>query len=153
MIIAKIEEMAGQAVFSEAMRKGMTWLTSVLGQDLPDGRVDIDGAEVYALVQSYTGKPHSDQPRFEAHRCYIDVQAVVAGEEAFGWAPIEALQPTDEYNPDKDVIHGVVPAELAVFVPLHAGEAMILYPADAHAPGLALDEPIPVKKIVLKVRL
>ncbi len=30
---------------------------------------------------------------------------------------------------------------------------MILYPADAHAPGLALNEPIPVKKIVLKVRL
>ncbi|MCU0523025.1 MAG: YhcH/YjgK/YiaL family protein, partial [Anaerolineae bacterium] len=146
MIIAKIEQMADQAAYSAAMRRGMEWLVSVLGQALPDGRVDIDGDEVYALVQSYTGKPHSDQPRFEAHRRYIDVQAVVVGEEAFGWAPIEALQPTDDYSTDKDVVHGTVPMDRAVFVPLHAGEAMILYPSDAHAPGLALDEPIPVRK-------
>ncbi|MHB1319761.1 MAG: YhcH/YjgK/YiaL family protein [Anaerolineae bacterium] len=153
MIIAKIEQLADQAAYSAAMRRGMEWLVSVLGQALPDGRVEIDGAEVYALVQSYTGKPHSDQPRFEAHRRYIDVQAVIAGEESFGWAPIEALQPTDVYSQDKDVVHGTVAADRAVFVPLHAGEAMILYPSDAHAPGLALDEPIPVKKIVLKVRV
>ena len=153
MITAKIEQMEKQAAFSDAMRKGMAWLMSVLGQELPDGRVEIDGAEVYALVQSYTGKPHSDHPRFEAHRRYIDVQAVIVGEEAFGWAPIEALQPTDQYDPDKDVIHGTVKPDRAVFVPLRAGEAMILYPSDAHAPGLALDEPIPVKKIVLKVRV
>jgi biofilm protein TabA len=152
MITTDIDHLEEQVAMTPAMRQAVDWLKSVWGQELPDGRVEIDGTTVYALVQSYTGKP-VDAPRYEAHRAYIDVQVVVMGQERFGWAPLEAMAPTDEYNPEKDVIHGTVPTPGSVLIPLQAGQLMVLYPSDAHAPGLSAADDSPVKKIVLKVRL
>jgi YhcH/YjgK/YiaL family protein len=67
--------------------------------------------------------------------------------------PIQSLEPADEYTPTKDVIHGTVSSDVAVFVPLDAGQAMVFYPSDAHAPGLSFGEQSPIKKIVVKVKL
>jgi YhcH/YjgK/YiaL family protein len=153
MIATDLEHLAEQMAMSPAMRRALDWLQSVRGTDLADGRVEIDGVEAYALVQSYDSKPAGDRPRFEAHRKYVDLQVVVAGRERFGWAPLAQMEPTDEYSPEKDVVHGTVTSDAAVFVPLSAGQVMVLYPSDAHAPGLADGAPSPVKKIVLKVRL
>jgi biofilm protein TabA len=152
MITTDLKHLEEQVAMTPAMRKAVDWVHAVWGQELPDGRVEIDGATVYALVQSYAGKP-VDGPRYEAHRAYIDVQVVVTGQERFGWAPLEAMAPIDEYNPEKDVIHGTVPTPDSVLVPLRAGQVMVLYPSDAHAPGLSAGDDSPVKKIVLKVRL
>ena len=152
MITTNIEHLEEQVAMTPAMRRAVDWLKSVWGQELPDGRVEIDGTTVYALVQSYTGKP-IDAPRYEAHRAYIDVQVVVTGQERFGWAPLEAMAAINEYNPEKDVIHGTVPAAESVLVPLRSGQLMVLYPSDAHAPGLSAGDDSPVQKIVLKVKL
>jgi biofilm protein TabA len=152
MITTDVEHLEEQVVMTPAMRRAVDWLKSVWGQDLPDGRVEIDGANVYALVQSYTGKP-LDAPRYEAHRAYVDVQVVVIGRERFGWAPLEAMSPINDYNPEKDVIHGTVPTAGSALVPLDAGQLMVLYPSDAHAPGLSAGDDRPVKKYVIKVKL
>jgi beta-galactosidase beta subunit len=67
--------------------------------------------------------------------------------------PLEAMAPTDEYDPEKDVIHGTVPTPGSVVIPLQAGQLMVLYPSDAHAPGLSAGDNSSVRKIVLKARL
>jgi hypothetical protein len=46
--------------------------------------------------------------------------------------PLEAMAPTDECDPEKDVIHGTVPTPGSVVIPLQAGQLMVLYPSDAH---------------------
>ncbi|MCD6287427.1 MAG: YhcH/YjgK/YiaL family protein [Anaerolineae bacterium] len=153
MITAEILALEEQVAMTPNMRTALGWLVSVQGQELDDGRVEIDGTNVYALVQSYVSKPMVGQPRFEAHRAYADIQVIVFGKEQLGWAPVQSLEPTDEYNPTKDVIHGTVSSDVAVFVPLEAGQAMVFYPSDAHAPGLSFGDQSPMKKIVVKVRL
>jgi len=153
VITAEISALKEQVAMTPNMRTALGWLASVQGQDLDDGRVEIDDANVYALVQSYISKPMVDQPRFEAHRAYADIQVIVSGKEQLGWAFIQSLEPTDEYNPAKDVIHGTVSSDVAVFVPLAAGQAMVFYPSDAHAPGLSFGDQSPIKKIVVKVKL
>lgn len=60
---------------------------------------------------------------------------------------------TDEYNDEKDVVHGNVAEEAFTLVRLNPGYLAVAYPEDAHAPGLADGEPIPVKKIVVKVAI
>jgi len=151
MIITSLETITSQALISPGIQKALDFLRQTIGKDLPNGRIEIDGANVYALVQSYTTKPENASPRFEAHRKYIDFQYVVSGKELLGWAPLDKMAATDVYDPAKDVQHGTVSVDEAAFVPLTSGGMVVVYPWDAHAPGLAAGQPAPVKKIVIKV--
>ncbi len=151
MIVCDLSKLDEQIVLNERMVKALAYLRQTTGLELPDGRVEIDGQQVYALVQSYDSKPKTDAPRFEAHRRYLDVQYIVAGREHIGWAGVEALRETTDYNAEKDVIHGVVDADEATYVKLRAGQLAVFHPWDAHAPGLSIGEPGHVKKIVVKV--
>ena len=149
MIITDLAHLSQQAELSPALAMALAYLEQVAGQPLPDGRVDIDGADVYALVQSY--ETLAGEPRFEVHRRYIDIQYVVSGTEIIGWAPLPAMVVTDGYDPAKDIAFGCVPPDQVTLVRLHVGQLAVLYPSDAHAPKLAAGVPGPVKKIVVKV--
>jgi YhcH/YjgK/YiaL family protein len=150
MIVTDFDSLKAQIALSQNLKTALDWLDTARQQDLPDGRVEIDGNRVYALVQSYVSKP---EPRFEAHQRYLDIQYLAGGKELFGWADVRALIPADPYNPEKDVVKGAVPEALASFVRLGAGQMAIVWPEDAHAPGVADGGPAPVKKIVVKVAL
>lgn len=86
----------------------------------------------------------------EAHDNFVDVQYVIEGEEKIVYANREGLTLATPYNPDKDVLFFVgVPGEV---VCNKAGEAAVLYPAEAHLPGRAVNAPMTIKKAVMKVR-
>jgi YhcH/YjgK/YiaL family protein len=116
---------------------------------LPDGRVEIDGEDAFALVQSY--ETQTGDWLFEGHRKYLDIQYVASGEEVIGWAHIERATVTMPYDPVKDVWLGTVPAAEITPVRLAAGQLAVLYPTDAHAPRHAAGAAMAVKKIVVKV--
>lgn len=151
MIVAKFEELAGQMPASANIEKGLAYLASARVQDLPDGRYEVDGERVYALVQSYQTLPEDENAKYEAHRRYIDIQYIVSGVEGMGWAPLEQMQVNKEYSPEKDILLGACPISRATLVQVNAGEAAVFFPGDAHAPKLACGAPGPVKKIVVKV--
>ncbi len=153
MIVAYLTHIAKQAASSPRLRDALNFLQQTPLQSLAVGRVEIEGSQVYALVQSYNSRPETDQPRFEAHRRYMDVQYVVSGVELIGWAPLEQLTVTAPYNIEKDMLLGTVDAAERTLVHLAAGQAAILYPSDAHAPGLAAGASEAVKKVVVKVLL
>ena len=153
MIVTNLSHIAHQAATSSGIQKALDFLERARDEEPPDGRVTIDGSAVYALVQSYESKPENDNPTFEAHRKYIDIQYVVSGKEVLGWAPLDALTVTVPYDGEQDALLGTVPLTAATFVQFVAGQAIVLYPTDAHAPGLAAGTPSPVKKIVVKIAL
>jgi biofilm protein TabA len=105
------------------------------------------------MIQTYTSRAVTDNPRFEAHRKYLDIQYVVSGTEAMGWAPLEQLEVNVPYMDDRDILLGTVSAGARTFVPFGAGYAILLFPSDAHGPGLAAGEPEPIVKVVVKVLL
>jgi len=136
--------------FGPAWGRAMGYLES-LGPDVADGRYEIDGAHVYAMVMSYETKC-PDPPLFEAHRAYADVQAALSGTEALEWAPVGALAPTGPFDPDKDAGFYGKPAEVTR-VELRPGLFALLLPHDAHMPGvMAGPAPEAVKKVVVKIR-
>jgi len=119
--------------------------------DIPDGRYELEGDRLFALVQSYSTVPAAEK-RFEAHRCYLDIQYLVAGTEIIGHAALETLSTNEAFNLGKDIGFFDEPA-LSTPVLLRAGDFAILYPNDGHKPGCAAGDPAPVRKIVLKVAL
>jgi YhcH/YjgK/YiaL family protein len=112
------------------------------------GRYEIDGANLFVLIQNYDPKPQANA-RWEAHRKYVDVQYVHSGCELFGYAPLERLNSV-AYDEAKDFHELKGEGD---FLRAPAGTFLILFPQDAHMPGIAGPGSQPVKKIVVKVLL
>lgn len=152
MIVAKLERAVEQTVLTPAMERAFRFLNDSRSKTLAEGRIEIDGDRVYALVQSYETKK-GDAPTFEAHRRYIDIQYLTGGEEVIGWTPLENMAVTVPYDAAKDVVLGTASAGDVIPVLLRAGELVVLYPSDAHAPKQPAGSPAKVAKIVVKVRV
>lgn len=114
----------------------------------PDGRVDLDGDRVFALIQSYETVA-AEQKRYEAHRVYMDLQYLVEGVERVYHLPLDRLTEEAAYDADKDVAKYA--GEDAQALVLRAGDFAIFYPHDGHKPSCADGPPGRVKKVVFKI--
>lgn len=150
MIVSDLVHVERQTLMTPSLRKAFAFLLSHDLLDRPDGRVEIDGARVFAIVQRYETMA-VDAPKFEGHRKYIDVQFIASGHEVIGWAPIEQVSITEAYDADKDICFGAVAEGTWTPVHLAAGQCAVLWPEDGHAPKLAADASSAVMKIVVKV--
>ncbi len=112
------------------------------------GRVELDGKKLYAMVQQYNSKP-VEQGLWEAHRRYIDLQMVQLGTEKIGYANIDKLT-QGEYDTAKDFLPLFGNGD---FLTLHPGNFTLLLPQDAHMPGIAINSPVLVRKIVFKISI
>ncbi len=122
-----------------------------LPADVADGRYEIDGPDLFALVQSYPTTPAAER-KLEHHRKFADLQYLFAGAEIIEYAPLSGLvvdRPYDDAN-DYGLVRDAAPnASLS----LRPGQWAIFLPQDAHKPGCALGAPTAVRKVVIKVRL
>lgn len=120
--------------------------------DITDGRHVILGDDLYANVATY--EPRAlDGARYEAHECYIDIQYVLAGGEWMHVASRAPLVPAGPYDAAGDVRFYAQGDEAYARVPLLPGTFAVLYPEDAHMPGLQGPYQGTVRKIVVKVRM
>ena len=102
------------------------------------------------LVQQITTKPWEGQ-KLEAHREFLDIQYIVKGKEVVGWAPLDSLTPADEFNTAKD--KGMY-AGKNYPMEIEEGYCYVVYPEDAHAPGVYLEgEAQQVTKLVIKLKV
>jgi biofilm protein TabA len=152
MIAARLEQATEQTASTPEFEKAYRFLMDSRNRALAEGRVEIDGDRVFALVQSYDTQVYGEA-NFEAHRKYADIQYIVGGEEIIGWAPLEKMTIIQEYDPAKDAVLGKVPVAEQTQLRLCAGELGVFYPSDAHAPKQAAGKPARVSKIVVKVAL
>ena len=118
--------------------------------DMAQGRYDLDGDRVFANVQGYEPKEFNGEMLFEAHRKYIDVQAVLSGGERIDWAPLNTLiEEREDFSKGGDI--AFYSGEGAIDIPLRAGDFTILMPQDAHKPGIKLSDCKDVVKVVVKI--
>jgi YhcH/YjgK/YiaL family protein len=117
---------------------------------MDNGRYDIDGDDVYAIVNSYDTKAAADCG-WEAHRVYCDIHYSVSGSERIGYAHIDTMSETQAYNAEKDfALYG----GSGDWVAVREGAFCLLLPEDVHAPGAMIaDHSIHLKKVVIKLKL
>ncbi len=150
MIVTDLNHFDQQVLMTPGLKKAFDFLRRPDVQGFTDGKVEIDGENVFALVQSYE-TVRADIVKFEHHKKYIDIQHVLAGEEIIGWVPAEQITITENYDTVRDVCFGTVERERMTPVYLKAGQLAVFFPDDAHAPRLSAHTPSSVLKIVIKV--
>jgi biofilm protein TabA len=117
----------------------------------PNEKLVVDNETMYIVVNSYTTKSPEDVP-FEAHRKYIDVQILLSGRERIEVARQENLTLLHEYDENIDAMFYAPPA-VSTSILLEPGQFVVLFPHDAHRPGLFVDAPVDVQKLVIKIRV
>jgi biofilm protein TabA len=150
MILDLLAHHPAYQALSPGLARGFAWFDG-FSPEMPDGRYDIAGSDVFALVQSYETAAPGDK-KYEAHRDYLDIQYVAAGSEVVYYAPVNRLQPLTGYQADEDCQLYADPA-VATGLQLTAGSFAIFYPQDGHKPGCVNGHVSQVKKVVVKVRV
>lgn len=107
------------------------------------------GDGIFALEQAYNTKARTDG-KWESHRKFIDVQVILVGVEIMEVCEISRLKQTQDLTPGKDMIFYGDTIEGSA-IRLNSGEAAILFPPDGHKPGIRVDQPTLVRKVVVKV--
>ena len=129
--------------------KAFDALEELLRTEPEKGRHEVAGDDAYIMVSEYETNPINEDRRFEAHREYIDIQLLLEGREILGFAKRDDLDVTDEYRPDYELFGMTEDFDRIV---LEKGKFAVLYPEEPHAPGLALNAPEKVKKVVIKIK-
>ena len=114
----------------------------------PDGRIELQGDRLFALVQTYDTTP-ADKKTYEAHQRYIDLQYVVAGQEIIYHMPLAHLQEATPYLTEKDVARYQGQDEQALV--MRPGDFSLLFPHDGHKPNCEYRGKETVRKVVLKI--
>jgi len=86
----------------------------------------------------------------EVHDKFVDVQFMIDGEEKIYYTDRTPLELGEAYNEVKD--RCFYKWEKGDIVTYQTGEAVVLYPQEAHLPGRAVNAPMTAKKAVMKVR-
>ena len=126
--------------------KGLEILRNTDFAVLADGHYEIDD-DVYYNIMSYD---EGTAGVLEAHDKYADIQMVFEGEEYMGIAKRDGLT-EKEFKPEND-IHFYSDTDKDVVV-LGGDRFMVIFPQDAHAPGMAKYENMHIRRVCMKVKL
>jgi YhcH/YjgK/YiaL family protein len=153
MILDRLDHAKMHCALGAEIAMAIDYLRRTDFSKLANGRYELDGDRVYAIVQRYKTKPQTEA-KWEAHRQYLDIQYVVEGNERMGYAFLHDKMPVEkEYDAEKDyaLYHAT-----GDFLAVPAGSFAIFAPHDVHSPGVATGGPESVSdvcKVVVKCRV
>lgn len=150
MIFGHLEHSEFEVTLPNAIKKGLDFLRSHDLVTLATGRYDIDGDNMFAIVAETSTEPTQDR-KPEAHHEYADIQYLVSGEEAIQFATFDETNPVcTPYDADKDIyfMDSIKHSSQLVLAPKNF---VVFYPNQAHTPCCALNEPLSIKKVIIKI--
>lgn len=150
MVYDKIDNIELYRGLSEDIYAGLKFLSSV-DVAIENGVHEISEG-VRAVVSEYETKS-TNQNGFEAHRKFLDIQYLILGKEIVRCKPVENLVVTKAYDAQNDYLLFCNEVDNTSDFLLGDGYFALLYPDDAHEPQLSVDGPMPVKKVVVKIKL
>ncbi|MEO6305842.1 MAG: YhcH/YjgK/YiaL family protein [Bacteroidia bacterium] len=151
MIFDKINNAEYYYSLDVNIKKGLEFLKNTKNlKDLAVGKHEIDGDNVFALVQHYETKDF-EADKWEAHKKYLDIQFMVSGNENIAVARIEDMTPNTEYKADGDYWLFTGNGNN---VKMSEGCFLILTPQDIHQPAIVYNNTKEkVIKIVVKTKI
>ncbi len=151
IIYGRVRDIPDEAnSFPLPIKKALDYLRKTDFSSLENGKHQIQGDELYAVVMNYETKLKGEK-KAEIHQNYIDLQYVISGEEIIGAAPLDLnSHPSEEYDSKKDAaFYETLTGETELL--LKTGEYAFFFPEDIHRPGCASKESTGVRKAVVKI--
>ncbi|RRD39997.1 DUF386 domain-containing protein [Leptotrichia sp. OH3620_COT-345] len=148
MIFTNLKDSLQNESLSKEIKKCIEFTNKNKIEEYEAGVYEVPGTDMKMNVGHYTTKAESEC-FWETHLKYIDVQVMLKGEEYIAFNNVHNLKKikTDEKN---DLIEHEGDELFRVL--MKEGDVLILYPEDAHMPGVKVNEPISVKKVVFKIK-
>ena len=152
MIFVNIKNASLYSSMHEKFAEAFEFLKNYKDGSLPKGKHELDGDNLYAVIQEYTIAPDKTGI-FEGHEKYIDIQYIVSGIEKIGVVNVERAIIDKKYDESIDAaLYSGSPDAFDLL--LKAGDFAVLYPEDIHRPGMpATCKSEDIKKIVVKVKI
>lgn len=148
MIIDTLQNAALYYGLGPKFVKAFEYLQQTDFSKVEKGKYEIDGTVIIAIVNEYDTIP-TDGEQMESHKKYIDVQYIVSGEELIGHDFLRNQTPSKAYDDTADyMLFGEAPT---FFSKLEQGMFAIFFPTDLHMPNIKVKDPVPVKKVVMKI--
>jgi len=149
MIVDKIENAHIYFSINSLLGKGLRYILAQNFDEVQPGKTVLEGESLFAMVNEYDTKP-AEQCKPEAHRRYTDIQFMVSGEEKIGFTPYNGQTPMEEFNTENDIMFFNLETDQFTF---KTGYFAVFFPHDIHQPGIMVDAPSKVRKVVVKVEL
>ncbi|NLC32986.1 MAG: DUF386 domain-containing protein [Clostridiales bacterium] len=151
MIIGHLDHLDIYRGLNSHMSKAIDYIKTQHWRTLPEGRHELGAESFYVSVGRYQTRT-ADPLSYEVHQRYLDIQIVLSGEEGMAYVEHDKLINLIPYDPARDISIWSSPKGTPMIVPLFEGRIAVLFPQDAHAPGLTLgSEPSWMHKVVIKV--
>lgn len=151
MIVAKNANAANYKGFSPLLDKALDLLTPEFFESVGAAKVYVDGDKLYAMRNVFDTAPDSET-FFESHKRYLDIHAVVKGEERMEIADPAALTPDEAASkPERDFYAFTDKCVEHQNVILKPGTFLVAFPDDAHRCKGQVDGASHVEKIVFKI--
>ena len=151
MIFDKLTNLSTYPQLAAYQGEILDFVEKMKKENLPDGRYDPRGDELFALVQRYETKP-LEGAKMESHKLYADLQYIYSGREWIYVDFTDELTVCEDRTPAADILfYEVRPNKGGTLL----SEGMFGYyaPQDAHMPCIMVDGPEKGLKIVFKIRV
>ena len=150
MVFDNVKNAALYYGLGDRFRTALEWMARTDTSNFHSGdKIEIDGDQIFArYFEVDTKSPEGALP--EAHEHYADIQWLLEGEEAVGYALKDGRAPAKPCDPEADIAFWDVPFDT---IRLKPGDFYIVWPEDLHAPRLAPEAPSRVRVLVVKVRV
>jgi len=145
MIVDKLKNIEFYQSMIPNLNKGLEAIKDQMGR-METGRYEFNGG--FFMVQKGETKPMAEG-LFEAHRKFIDIQIVVAGDEEISWVELEDSIEKTPYDEVKDVAYYEASERHSLYV--SEGMFYVVFPQDGHKAIRHTSNAHKFEKIVLKM--
>jgi len=149
MILDKINNIEIYSDLNPSIVRALKYLKDTDFKKISSGRYEVSRDEIFSIVHNYMTKELEDC-RLEAHRKYIDIHFMSEGSELIGYSLFNDQKEATQYDEENDFI---LYCGEKNYLKLEEGMFAVFYPSDLHMPGIIIDKPAEVKKVVVKVKL
>lgn len=150
MIFTSIHSIDDHKAYPEVIQKMIQYLKENDITKMDPGVYELQGKDLYVQVFDAKTAP-VEETRPESHNDYLDIQFLATGEEKLGFTPNTGKYEVDEHIVERDLIF-YKSVENEGFIQAVPGCISVFFPCDVHRPAVAVNEPMTVRKAVIKVR-
>jgi YhcH/YjgK/YiaL family protein len=148
MILDTLDQAARYAGMHPGFARAFEYLADATLVEREPGKHELDGQRLFVIISHDPGRGRH-AAKLESHRRYIDIQYVLRGTDEMGWRPLASCKTVETpYDAQREVAFYADAPE--TWIRVLAGQFVIFWPDDAHAPLAAQGE---LTKAVMKIAI